>query len=103
LKALLARWREEFDTVIVATSPWSSNQDSALVAPLVDCTVLVTNGQRVRKRLALGQIGAIRRVGGRVLGLVITQTRRDDPAAVVAASDDLALVTPTTEPNTTTP
>lgn len=82
----LARWREEFDVVIVRSAPWSTSQDAALVAPLVSGTVLVTKAHRLRKRLVVGELAALRRVGGHVYGLVITQAKRDDPAAMARSA-----------------
>lgn len=82
----LESWRDEFDLVVVRTAPWSSTQDAALVAPLVSGTAIVTNARRVRRRLLLGQLAAVRRTGGLVYGLVVTHARRDDPAALSRAA-----------------
>ena len=71
MEALLQRWREEYDHVILDTSPVLAVADTLSIAPQVDnCIILVRSGV-TRKKALLRVREQMRRVNARVQGIIV--------------------------------
>jgi capsular exopolysaccharide synthesis family protein len=67
----LARWREQFDHVILDTSPVLAVSDTLSLAPQADAVLIVLRSGVTRKKALSRVREQLRRSGARVLGTII--------------------------------
>jgi len=70
LDQLLARWRQEFDYVLIDSSPIFAADDASCLAPKVDGTLFVVRNQRSGARAAQEALDLLAHRQARVLGVV---------------------------------
>ena len=71
MEQLIRQWREEYDHVILDTSPVLAVADTLSIAPQVDaCFILVRSGV-TRKKALLRTREQMRRVGSRIQGIIV--------------------------------
>lgn len=80
MAALLARLRGEYDHVVLDTAPVLPVADAAILSRVVDGTLVVANVTRVRRHQLTETLTGLDRLGGRTLGVVLNQVRRDESA-----------------------
>jgi capsular exopolysaccharide synthesis family protein len=87
MRSLLARLRAEYDFVIVDTAPLLPVADGAIVASLVDGTLLLANVAKVRRYQLAESLGSLARVEASLLGVVLNRVARDVRSYGYAADD----------------
>jgi capsular exopolysaccharide synthesis family protein len=70
LDQVLARWRQEFDYVLIDSSPLFAADDASCLAPKVDGTLFVVRNQRSGARAAREALDLLAQRQARVLGVV---------------------------------
>jgi succinoglycan biosynthesis transport protein ExoP len=76
MRALLARWRDRFDFVVLDCPPALVVADALALAPLVDA-VLVVGDARVSDREAVSRLREeLEQVGGAIVGAVLNRSRQ---------------------------
>ncbi|MQA32811.1 polysaccharide biosynthesis tyrosine autokinase [Modestobacter roseus] len=73
---LVARLGEDHDVVLFDAPPLLPVTDAAVLARLVDQTIVVSDASRTRRGSLTQALGLLARVEGRVVGLVFTHVRR---------------------------
>jgi capsular exopolysaccharide synthesis family protein len=78
---LMERFAGEADVVIVDSPPLQAVTDAAIVATLVDATLLVVQAGRTRRAVVGRSLDALGKVGAQVKGIVLNRmpNRRSDP------------------------
>ena len=77
MKEQIARWRNEFDHIVIDTPPCLSVTDSVLLSPEVDRVILVVRAKKTTK-LALRQAcELLLQVNARVMGIVLNALNLD--------------------------
>lgn len=76
MRALLDTAREKYDLIIVDTPPVLAVTDAAVVSAVVDAMVLVCRYGRTRRTEISAAVKALRGVGARVVGAVLTMRPR---------------------------
>ena len=71
MEELLAKWSEEYDHVILDSSPILAVADTLSIAPLVDSTIIVVRSGITRKKALLRTREQLRRVAARVQGIIV--------------------------------
>jgi succinoglycan biosynthesis transport protein ExoP len=71
MEALLMKWREEYDHVILDTSPVLAVADTLSVAPLVDVNFILVRSGVTRKKALIRVREQLRRVHARVQGIIV--------------------------------
>jgi capsular exopolysaccharide synthesis family protein len=75
MRARLAELRELADIVILDSPPVLAVSDPAVLAGLVDGTLLVADSDKTRAQHAQHMIGTLQKAGAHVLGMVLNRTR----------------------------
>jgi capsular exopolysaccharide synthesis family protein len=75
MKALLARFRQEFDYVVMDTPPVNAVTDASVLAASSDAVILVVETNKATYTGVLHAKQALERVGARVLGSVMNKMR----------------------------
>jgi Mrp family chromosome partitioning ATPase len=75
MKALLARFRQGFDYVVMDTPPVNAVTDASVLAASSDATILVVETNKATYTGVLHAKQALERVGARVLGSVMNKMR----------------------------
>jgi receptor protein-tyrosine kinase len=75
MKALLARFREEFDYVVMDTPPVNAVTDASVLAASSDAVILIVETNKATYTGVLHAKQALERVGARVLGSVMNKMR----------------------------
>jgi len=70
LDQILARWRQEFDFVVIDSSPLFATADAGCVAPKVDGTLFVVRNRRSGARAAREALDLLAQRQARLLGVV---------------------------------
>jgi capsular exopolysaccharide synthesis family protein len=70
LDQILARWRQEFDYVLIDSSPLFAADDASCLAPKVDGTLFVVRNQRSGARAARDALDMLAHRQAKVLGVV---------------------------------
>jgi polysaccharide biosynthesis transport protein len=78
MRGLVGQMRAAYDYVVVDTAPLLPVADAAVLAGLVDGTVVVAHAGRVRRAQLSQALGNLERVSARILGVVLNQVRRDE-------------------------
>ncbi len=78
LKTLIAELLKHVDIIIFDSPPVLSVTDAAVLAQRMDGVILVAEGGRTRRESVVRARDALRSVGGRVLGVVLTKTGRSE-------------------------
>jgi len=78
LKTLIAELLKHVDIIIFDSPPVLSVTDAAVLAPRMDGVILVVEGGRTRRESVVRARDALRGVGGRLLGVVLTKTGRSE-------------------------
>lgn len=73
---VVAQLAAGYDIVVLAAAPLPAFGDAIALAPRVDATVLVVTSGRTRRPRAVEAREALERVGARLLGVVMVETRR---------------------------
>lgn len=68
---LLARFRQEYDVVLVDSPPILPVSDATIIAPATDGIMLVYRWGKTGRQLVRRAVEAIEKVGGKVLGVVL--------------------------------
>ena len=71
MEELLNRWTEQYDHVILDTSPVLAVADTLSIAPLVDANLILVRSGVTRKKALLRTREQLRRVNARVQGIVV--------------------------------
>lgn len=71
MEEILKQWRNEYDRVILDSSPVLAVSDSLSLAPLADNVVILVRSGVTRKKALLRTRDLLRRTGARISGLVI--------------------------------
>ena len=71
MEALLRQWRQEYDHVILDTSPVLAVADTLSIAPLVDLNFILVRSGVTRKKALLRVREQMRRVNARVQGIIV--------------------------------
>ncbi len=71
MENLLARWREEYDVVILDTSPILAVSDTLNLAPFVDAVIVLVRSGVTRKKALMRTREQLARAGARLLGLIV--------------------------------
>ena len=74
--AVLELLLERFEYVILSTASLPEYSDAISLAPRVDASILVVTSGKTRRPRAIEAKDALERVGARVLGIVLIETRR---------------------------
>jgi capsular exopolysaccharide synthesis family protein len=74
LNQLLARWRDEFDCVIIDSCPVFAADDATTLAPRVDGTLFVVRNRFSRNRSTREALDMLAQRQARVLGLIFNRT-----------------------------
>jgi capsular exopolysaccharide synthesis family protein len=75
MKALLARFRQEFDYVVMDTPPVNAVTDASVLAASSDAVILIVETNKATYTGVLHAKQALERVGARVLGSVMNKMR----------------------------
>jgi len=75
LKTLLARWRNEFDYVLIDSSPVFAADDAPTLAPKVDGVLFVVRGRFSHASSVITALALLRQRQAKVLGLVYNRAR----------------------------
>jgi Mrp family chromosome partitioning ATPase len=75
LPKLLAGWRQEFDYVLIDSSPIFAADDAPTLAPKVDGVIFVVRGRFSRLRNVSAALELLRQRQAKVLGLVYNRAR----------------------------
>ncbi len=67
---------QRFDYVILSSASFPQHSDALAIAPRVDATILVVTSGKTRRPRAIEARDALERVGARILGVVMVETRR---------------------------
>ena len=78
LSSLMDELITQFDTVIIDAPPILSAADASTIAPSVDGTLIVVDGQRTDTDTLLRVRGELERTGGTVLGAVLNRDSSDN-------------------------
>ena len=70
LSSLLARWRNEYDIVLLDGAPLLGTADAAILARQVDGTILVVRERHCRRASLMEALALLGAAGGRLLGTV---------------------------------
>jgi len=70
LDQILAHWRQDFDYVLIDSSPLFAADDASCLAPKVDGTLFVVRNQRSGARAAREALDLLAHRQARVLGVV---------------------------------
>lgn len=81
IQDLLARFKEQFQYVILDTSAVLPSTDASVIAARADGTLLVVRLEHSTKQLARQAIRTLNDLGANVLGTFVTQVRGLDPEA----------------------
>lgn len=73
---LMNTLKQEFDIIIVDTSPMSAGIDASIVGRVVDGIVLVIRNNYVKKRTVLRVKKELERNGGRIVGAVLNRIEK---------------------------
>jgi succinoglycan biosynthesis transport protein ExoP len=73
MRAVIERLKNAADVVVFDSPPLSAVTDAAILATAVDGTLLVVDARRTRRDMARGGAEALKRVGARVLGVVLNR------------------------------
>jgi Mrp family chromosome partitioning ATPase len=76
---LLAAWREEYRWVLLDAPPVLAVTDAAVLAALVDGTVLVLRAGETDRRAAWRSVQQLERVDARVVGAVLNEVKGQGP------------------------
>ena len=71
MEQLLRQWREEYDHIILDTSPVLAVADTLSIAPQVDASFILVRSGVTRKKALLRTREQMRRVGARVQGIIV--------------------------------
>lgn len=77
MKALLAKFRQGFDYVVIDTPPVNAVTDASVLAINVDAAILVVDTNKATYPAVHHAKQALERVGGRVLGSVMNKMKAD--------------------------
>jgi capsular exopolysaccharide synthesis family protein len=77
---LLRELREGYDYVVVDTPPVLPVADAVILSRQVDGALVVANVTRAHRRHLSEAIRTLEQVGGRILGIVLNQVRREEEA-----------------------
>lgn len=77
-RALLAKLREEYDTIILDTPPLLAVTDAQVLTTISDGTILVAQHGVTKKDEILQAKGLLEKVQGNILGVVLSQIPVDD-------------------------
>ena len=75
LQNLLANWRQEFDYVVIDSSPIFAADDAPTLAPKVDGVIFVVRGRFSHARAVMTALELLRQRQAKVLGLVYNRAR----------------------------
>ncbi|MGY1601013.1 polysaccharide biosynthesis tyrosine autokinase [Geodermatophilus sp. SYSU D00815] len=78
MRRLLDELRVRYDHVVLDSAPLLPVADSAVLAGLVDGTLLLANGTKVRRHQLAESLRTLARVDAPVLGIVLNEVARDD-------------------------
>jgi capsular exopolysaccharide synthesis family protein len=109
---VLAELRRSYDYVVLDAAPLLPVADAVILSRVVDGTLVVANVTKVRRHQLAHSVGSLAQVKARVLGVVLNQVQRHDPAygyearpeegdaqqfadRVAAGGTDRALIAPT--------
>jgi Mrp family chromosome partitioning ATPase len=67
---------EGYDVVVLSSAPLPAFGDAVSIAPHVDATILIVTSGRTRRPRAVEARDALERVGARLLGVVMVETKR---------------------------
>jgi capsular exopolysaccharide synthesis family protein len=70
LDQILVRWRQEFDYVVIDSSPLFAADDASCLAPKVDGTLLVVRGHHSSARVVCEALALLAQRQARVLGVI---------------------------------
>jgi capsular exopolysaccharide synthesis family protein len=73
MRGVIERLKKAADVVVFDSPPLSAVTDAAILATAVDGTLLVVDAHRTRRDVARGGADALKRVGARVLGVVLNR------------------------------
>ena len=73
MRGVIERLKNAADVIVFDSPPLSAVTDAAILASAVDGTLLVVDAHRTRRDLARGGANALKRVGARVLGVVLNR------------------------------
>ena len=71
MEQLLKKWREEYDHIILDTSPVLAVADTLSIAPQVDASFILVRSGVTRKKALLRVREQMRRVNARVQGIIV--------------------------------
>ncbi len=74
LAGVLARWRQQYDMVLLDSSPLLGTADGAILSRQVDGTVLTVRERHSRRTALVESLAALSAAGGRLLGTVFVGT-----------------------------
>src|SRR5947209_15551667 len=76
MRSRLAELRELADVVILDSPPVLAVSDPAVLAGLVDGTLVVANSEKTRGAHAAQTVTILQKAGPHVLGMIVNRTRR---------------------------
>lgn len=74
--ALLAELRKHYDYILIDTPPLGRVIDAAVIAPNCDGTILVIDGENVRRSQAQEVVEQLNKAGSKLLGAVRNNTKK---------------------------
>jgi len=99
MRRLLDELRVRYDFVVLDSAPLLPVADSIVLAGLVDGTLLLANGTRVRRHQLAESLQNLARVEAQVVGIVLNQVARDERSyGYSAAEEPTAASSPPAEP-----
>ena len=79
MRALMQRWREEYDHVVIDTPPALTVTDAVLLSPAVDAVILVIRSGRTPKDALRRARDLLAQVNARVMGVVVNAIDLQSP------------------------
>ena len=78
MAAVLEKLRARYEYVVIDSAPLLASADSMILATLVDGVVIVARAGGTSRDLVASAFRQVKRVRGRVLGLVLNQVKQQD-------------------------
>jgi polysaccharide biosynthesis transport protein len=88
MQALVDRWRDDYDHVVLDVPPLLPVADAAILARVADGTAVVVGAGTVRRPQLSAALQSLANVGARVLGVVLNKVPRSEDVYGYATSDD---------------
>jgi capsular exopolysaccharide synthesis family protein len=79
MRALMQRWREEYDHIVIDTPPALTVTDAVLLSPAVDAVILVIRSGRTPKDALRRARDLLAQVNARVMGVVVNAIDLQSP------------------------